>query len=618
MNPFMKRLTNTVLMLAASCSISTLQGAIAHYDLNGNLSSAVGGAALTTGFAAPALSATVTYTNVTIAGGAAQAAAFTRGTYFTMTHGLGANGGGALLNQYTLIMDVMFPSRPAGYAALYQITPANTDDGDWFINPSQGLGISSVYAGTVADGTWNRLALVVDNVAGTFTSFINGMQVQQVTGLTLDGRWALGPTTLLFADNDQENAPGLVNSVQLRPEAMLAADIAALGGPAAAGISPPLESSALQVVSPNGGGNYQAGSSQNISWTVANPNGQVQIDLLRGGVLFQSLAQVPLSQSNYLWAIHPALGDTNNYRIQLTSASYPAVTDSSDNDFSVFGSTGSLNPRFGQALQTNGGFESLFANWQTIAGTPLVLTSADGKGSPHGGTNFFHGGINTTASNAIVRQDIDLLGAGFTTNDLDSGAGLDAEAWLRNLSGAGTFDDQVFYRVGCLDGAGQELSAVRCIIAANSTWLQRNLSGLLPVGTRQLRLEIIGKHRRDADNDSMADDLIVRLQKPFPLPTPNITKLPMLQDVRTNAMTLIWETDGNLARHYVDWGRSNVNEHTLKGIGAAHRRWPNEWFPSFIPHPRNPAKSENQTAALGFAAFAGDSNREADGSKGAI
>ena len=56
----------------------------------------------------------------------------------------------------------------------------------------------------------------------------------------------------------------------------------------------------------------------------------------------------------------------------------------------------------------------------------------------------------------------------------------------------------------------------------------------------------------------------MRLQKPFPLPTPNITKLPMLQDVRTNAMTLIWETDGNLARHYVDWGRSNITENTAQ------------------------------------------------------
>jgi len=107
---------------------------------------------------------------------------------------------------------------------------------------------------------------------------------------------------------------------------------------------------------------------------------------------------------------------------------------------------------------------------------------------------------------------------------------------------------------------------VRCMIAANDTWLQRNLTGLLPSGTRQLRLEVIGKRRRDADNDSMADDLVVRLQKPFPLPTPNLTKLPMLQDVRTDAMTLIWETDGNLARHYVDWGRTNIAEHTLSQI----------------------------------------------------
>src|SRR5206468_4795130 len=164
-------------------------------------------------------------------------------------------------------------------------------------------------------------------------------------------------------------------------------------------------------------------------------------------------------------------------------------------------------------------------NWQTVAGTPLALNAAGGKGSAHGGSYFLHGGTNTLASNAIVRQDIDLIATGFTTNELDTGAVLDAEAWLRNYYGAGTFDDQVFYRVGYLDGAGQELSAVRCLIAANDTWLQRNLSGLLPMGTRRLRLEVIGKRRRDADNDSMADDLTVRLQKPFPLPTPNITNL---------------------------------------------------------------------------------------------
>lgn len=560
---------------AAGIPLPATAPSYAQYDFNANLNSSAGGTALTPGYAAPATSAGVTFSNVTLNGGTAQVASFTRGTYFTMAHGLGANGGGSLLNQYTLIFDVMFPSRPSGWAALYQTTPANTEDAEWFVNPSQGLGISGNYGGTVADGMWNRLAVVVDNVAGTFTSYINGTQVQQNTGLSLDGRWALGTTVLLFADNDQENAGGLVNSVQLRPVAMLPVELAALGGASAAGIPTPASPSTLHVVSPNGGESFQAGTSRTISWTVQNPGGLVQIELYRGGSFFQSLAQVALSQSNYVWAIHPALGDTNNYRIKLTSVSYPAVTDESDGYFSVFGSTGALNPLFGQPLQANGGFESLFADWQTVAGSPLVLTSAGGKGAPHGGTNFFHGGINTTAANAVIRQDIDLIAAGFTTNDIDTGAALDATAWLRNFYGAGTFDDQVFCRVGYLDGADRELSAVRCIIAADSVWLQRNLSGLLPAGTRKLRLEVIGKHRRDADNDSMADDLSVRLQKPFPLPTPTITKLPMLQDVRPDAMALIWETDSNLARHYVDWGRSNISEHTVTlietlQIDAAH------------------------------------------------
>jgi len=562
----MKRFVPALVILVAGFSAARLPAAVAQHEFNGNLNSASGGAALTTGFAPPAGSAGVTYSNVTIAGGAAQVAAFTRGTYFTMTHGLGANGGGTLLNQYTLIFDVMFPSHTNAWAVLYQNSPANNNDGEWFINGSRGLGISGNYGGSVPDGVWHRLAVVVDNVAGTLTSFINGTQVQQNIGLVLDGRWAMGPTVLLFADENQENSAGLVNCVQLRSEAMSATDLAALGGASAAGIPMPAPPSALQVVTPNGGGSYQAGTTQTVAWTVSSPGGLVQIDLYRGGVFFQSIAQTGLSQSNYLWAINPYLGDTNNYRIKLTSVSYPAVTDSSDGDFSVFGSSGSLNPRFGQPLQTNGGFELVFGNWQILAGGPGVLTGTGSKGSPHSGTNFLHGGISTPASTAIVRQDIDLLAAGFTTNDLDTGAVLDAEAWLRNFYGAGTFDDQVYYRVGFLDGANQELYAVRCMIAANNAWLPRTLSGLLPAGTRKLRLEVVGKRRRDADNDSMADDLIVRLQKPFPLPPPTITKKPMLQDVRTNAMTLIWETDGNLARHYVDWGLSNVAEHTLSQI----------------------------------------------------
>ena len=543
---------------------SIAPGTIAQYDFNGDLSSSVGGALLIAGFAAPALSAGVTFSNVTIGGQSALVASLTRGTFLQMNHGLGANGGGAVLNQYTLIMDVNFPSRISGWSVFYQSNTNNTDDGEWFVNSAGGVGISGNYGGSVPTNTWNRCALVVDQVADTFTSFVNGAQVQQNTGLPLDGRWALNPQVLLFADEDQENSPVLVNSVQLRPYAMIPSDLATLGGATAGGVPFPT-APALHLTSPNGGQTWQAGSTNTITWTSTNPSGSVRVEVYRGGVFLSTLATVPMASGSYAWAISSTIGDTNTYRIRVSSASYASVYDESAANFTITGSTGG-NPMFGQPLQANGGFESLFGNWSIIEGSPLVLDNSGGKGSPHGGARFFHGGKNTSARTAIVRQEIDLIAAGFSTTNLDTGAALDAEVWLRNWYGAGTFDDQVFCRVAYLDAAANEIAAARCMIAANNTWLQRNLSGLLPAGTRQLRVEIVGRHRRDLDNDSMADDVVVRLQQPFPLPQPNITKLPMLQDVRTNAMTLLWETDGNLVHHYVDWGKSNVTDHTITNI----------------------------------------------------
>ena len=555
-----------VILSLCCCLAPGLAGAavVEQWDFNGTLASSNGGSNLIAGAAAPATSPGVTFSTMTIAGQPAQVAGFTRGTFFRLAHRFPPNGGGADVNNYTLIMDVMFPSRPTGWAALWQTSASNANDGDWFINPSAGLGISGNYAGTVADGTWNRLAVVIDTAAGTLTSFLNGAQVQQVGGPVVDGRWSIGVTALLFADDNQENAAGFVNSVQIRDNALSTSDILALGGPSASGIPMPVTPT-LRLARPNGGESFQAGSTQTVSWTAANPGGGVQLDLFRSEMFYRTLGQAQMRDSNFVWAISPRLGDTNTYKIKLSALSFPAVSDLSDGPFSVFGSGPPASPSFGQPLQIDGGFEQQLANWQILSGQPTTLTSADGKGSPHGGTRFFHGGLDP-AGNATVRQEIDLMAAGFSPLDIDSGAALDAEAWLRNWYGAGTFDDQVFYRVTFLDGAGSELSSLRCMVAGNNIWLQRPLSGLLPAGTRRLGLEVIGRHRRDLDNDSMADDLIVRLQEALNPSTPVITKLPMLQDVRTNAMSLLWETDGNLANHAVDWGRSNVNEHTLARI----------------------------------------------------
>lgn len=313
---------------------------IGQWDFNGNLLSATGGEPLAAGAAAPASTPGVTFATLIINGQNAQVAAFTRGTYFRMTHGLAPNGGGSTVNQYTLIMDVMFPNTAlSGWAALLQTNLANGNDGDWFIQAANhGIGISGNYGGNVADGVWHRLALVVDLAAGTTTSFVNGQQVQQNAGQSPDGRFALDPAALLFADENGENSAGYVNSVQVRGYAMSAAELQQLGAPAGGGIPIPQKPVGLRVSSPNGGERWQAGTTQTISWTAQASGGGVTIELLHGPSLYETIGVAPMNAGSFAWAIRPHLPDSPQYRLRLRSTLFDEVLDESDGPFEVYGS----------------------------------------------------------------------------------------------------------------------------------------------------------------------------------------------------------------------------------------------------------------------------------------
>ncbi len=212
--------------------------AIAHWDFNSDLAEAGGGDELVPYATMPAIEPEFEFDNADIDGGTAIVARFTRGTAFQLTHDLGGNGGGMFLNQYTLIMDVQFPDRSlsGGWAVLFQTAVDNSDDGDWFINPDGGIGISGNYGGMAGDGNWHRLALVVDLPKGTYTTYVDGVFAQQNQAMEIDGRFAVKETAFLFADENEENAEGLINSVQLRPYPMSADEIEALGWPTAAGL----------------------------------------------------------------------------------------------------------------------------------------------------------------------------------------------------------------------------------------------------------------------------------------------------------------------------------------------------------------------------------------------
>lgn len=165
---------------------------------------------------------------------------------FRISHGMGANGGGSRVNQYTLIMDVLFPASSSGMVrALLQSNPDDTDDADFFIGANNGLGVDGQFDGEVPADTWKRLALVVDLAAvpPTVSKFIDGVNVgDQVLSEGLDGRWSLNPTNspqpyvLLFTDDNGETQEGYVSAIQFRSDVLSDIEVASLGFASSEGI----------------------------------------------------------------------------------------------------------------------------------------------------------------------------------------------------------------------------------------------------------------------------------------------------------------------------------------------------------------------------------------------
>lgn len=154
-----------------------------------------------------------------------------------------ANGGGGFVNDWTLIMDVLFPAESSGkWRGLIETDGRLiAEDDDLFINTSNQLGIGGRYFGSVLPNTWHRIGFVVQADANKLSFYIDGVPVgsrDAGNAAALDGRWALAPaaTAELFNDNDGEAAGGYVNSIQLRDVALSADQMRALGGPTAAGI----------------------------------------------------------------------------------------------------------------------------------------------------------------------------------------------------------------------------------------------------------------------------------------------------------------------------------------------------------------------------------------------
>lgn len=96
----------------------------------------------------------------------------------------------------------------------------------------------------------------------------------------------------------------------------------------------------IQVVTPNGGEAWKTRTRQAITWSYAgNPGTKVKIELYKGGAFKQVISAGATLGSNgagaFNWLLPSTLAAGTDYKIKITSTTSTAITDLSDQNFSI-------------------------------------------------------------------------------------------------------------------------------------------------------------------------------------------------------------------------------------------------------------------------------------------
>ena len=153
------------------------------------------------------------------------------GSYYVCDHGIPANGGGALVNEYTIVMDVRTFGRGLWHC-LFQTNESNANDGEAFISQPGRVGVAATgysYPRMLDAKTWYRLAFVVDN-GDRYEIYADGILILDGTVQPVDGRFSLDPHVLFFADDNGEDGEIDVSRLAVYGEALSSGEVAELGG----------------------------------------------------------------------------------------------------------------------------------------------------------------------------------------------------------------------------------------------------------------------------------------------------------------------------------------------------------------------------------------------------
>ncbi|HEY1047332.1 MAG TPA: DUF4397 domain-containing protein, partial [Bacteroidia bacterium] len=159
------------------------------------------------------------------------------GSYYKVKNNLSANGGGTMVNNYSIMIDFKVKDFNAWYS-FHQTDSTNTSDAECFIKKSAGtvgVGTTSYTPNGISANKWHRLIIAADLTpsTGTYNYYIDGALAHSISFPAspsfIDGRFSLDKVLLLFADNDGEDGEMDVNTVALFNKILTLNEVKSIG-----------------------------------------------------------------------------------------------------------------------------------------------------------------------------------------------------------------------------------------------------------------------------------------------------------------------------------------------------------------------------------------------------
>jgi hypothetical protein len=153
-----------------------------------------------------------------------------KGSYYKLNHGFLPNGGGSLVNEYTLLIDFKITDL-SSWRSFFQTSLMNNNDAECFIDLDGFVGVQATGYSTfkIKPDEWYRLVISVKN--GThYKYYIDGQQILNGFFQAIDGRFALDKTFLFFADENGEDGEIDCSEIAIWNYALSSQEVRTLGG----------------------------------------------------------------------------------------------------------------------------------------------------------------------------------------------------------------------------------------------------------------------------------------------------------------------------------------------------------------------------------------------------